>query len=147
MKKKTRKKRGGTNTPISNKEWVVKNTPANINDFVNDDDIPERGNGFNNMIQTMRDDEVVGGFWIIEWSEIRTPDDNYNHFHLAYNHEDSEGPDLIRFVHGDDGPDAPMGGKKKKRRKTKRRKKTKTKRRKRKTKRRKKTKTKRRRKK
>ena len=123
---RTRKKRGGLNAPTSSREWVVENTQASINRFVNSN-LPERGIGFNNMIQQMTNGEMDGGFWIIEWSLTRDRDDDYNHFHLAHDDEDNEGPDLIRFV---DGPDAPAGRRKRRKRKTKRkkRKKKKTKR-------------------
>jgi hypothetical protein len=125
--RKTRKKRGRGNEPtISSREWVVENTQASINRFVNSN-LPERGDGFNNMIRRMTSGEMDGGFWIIEWSLTRPRDDNLNHFHLAHDDEDNEGPDLIRFV---DGPDAPAGRRKRRKRKTKRkkRKKSKTKR-------------------
>ena len=124
--RKTRKKRGGLNAPTSSREWVVENTQTSINRFTNSN-LPERGIGFNNMIQQMTNGEMDGGFWIIEWSLTRDRDDNYNHFHLAHDDEDNEGPDLIRFV---DGPDAPAGRRKRRKRKTKRkkRKKKKTKR-------------------
>ena len=126
---RTRKKRGRGNEPtISSREWVVENTQASINRFVNSN-LPERGDGFNNMIRRMTSGEMDGGFWIIEWSLTRPRDDNLNHFHLAHDDEDNEGPDLIRFV---DGPDAPAGRRKRKRRKRKtkrkKRKKKKTKR-------------------
>ena len=130
-KRKTRKKRGRGNEPtISSREWVVENTQASINRFVNSN-LPERGDGFNTMIRRMTSDEMDGGFWIIEWSLTRPRDDNLNHFHLAHDDEDNEGPDLIRFV---DGPDAPAGRRKRRKIKTKRkkRKKKKTKRKKRK---------------
>jgi len=131
---RTRKKRGGLNPPtISSREWVVENTQTSINRFTNSN-LPERGIGFNNMIQQMTNGEMDGGFWIIEWSLTRDRDDDYNHFHLAHDDEDNEGPDLIRFV---DGPDAPAGRRKRRKRrkrktKRKKRKKKKTKRKKRK---------------
>ena len=129
--RRTRKKRGRGNAPtISSREWVVENTQASINRFVNSN-LPERDDGFNNMIRRMTSDEMDGGFWIIEWSLTRPRDDNLNHFHLAHDDEDNEGQDLIRIV---DGPDAPAGRRKRRKRKTKRkkRKKKKTKRKKRK---------------
>ena len=122
--RKTRKKRGRGNEPtISSREWVVENTQASINRFVNSN-LPERGDGFNTMIRRMTSDEMDGGFWIIEWSLTRPRDDNLNHFHLAHDDEDNEGSDLIRFV---DGPDAPAGRRKRRKRKTKRKKRKKKK--------------------
>jgi len=118
--RKTRKKRGGI---ISSREWVVENTQASINRFTNSN-LPERGIGFNNMIQQMTNGEMDGGFWIIEWSLTRDRDDDYNHFHLAWTDDDTEPEDLIRFV---DGPDAPAGRRKRRKRKTKRRKRKKKK--------------------
>jgi len=121
--RKTRKKRGGLNAPTSSREWVVENTQASINRFTNSN-LPERGIGFNNMIQQMTNGEMDGGFWIIEWSLTRDRDDDYNHFHLAWTDDDTEPEDLIRFV---DGPDAPAGRRKRRKRKTKRRKRKKKK--------------------
>tara|TARA_B100000902_G_C26753181_1_gene641955 strand:+ start:151 stop:579 length:429 start_codon:yes stop_codon:yes gene_type:complete len=121
---RTRKKRGRGNEPtISSREWVVENTQASINRFVNSN-LPERGDGFNTMIRRMTSDEMDGGFWIIEWSLTRPRDDNLNHFHLAHDDEDNEGTDLIRFV---DGPDASAGRRKRRKRKTKRKKRKKKK--------------------
>merc|ERR1712010_54179 len=73
-RRRTRKKRGRGNAPtISSREWVVENTQASINRFVNSN-LPERGDGFNNMIRRMTSGEMDGGFWIIEWSLTRPRD-------------------------------------------------------------------------
>ena len=129
-KGKTRKKRGGIKSSI---EWVVENTEASINRFTNSN-LPESGIGFNNMIRTMTNGEMDGGFWVVEWSKNRPEDDEYKSFHLAWTDDDTEAPELIRFV---DGPNAVGGGKKRKRKKHKKKKKKTRRKRKRKTKRRK----------
>lgn len=132
MKRRTRKKRGGgpgaaaADEAEPKIEWVIENTEGRINSFVNSD-VPQRGDGFNNMIQQMRNRISDGGFWIVEWNEARDVHDDYNHYHLAWDDEDNEPPDLIRFPF----PPRPTqaGGKKRKRKtKRKKRKKRKTKR-------------------
>ena len=106
--------------------WVIENTQNNINRFASSE-LPEDRNGLDEMIKTMRNGEMTGGFWIVEWNKEREKDDTYNYFHLAWTHDDTEPPDLIRFV-------GSSGGRKKRKRKT--RKKKRKKRRKKKTKRR-----------
>lgn len=127
--RRTRKKRGGgpeaaaADEAAPKIEWVIENTEGRINSFVNSD-VPQRGDGFNNMIQQMRNRISDGGFWIVEWNEARDVHDDYNHYHLAWDDEDNEPPDLIRFPF----PPLPTqaGGKKRKKRKRKKRKKKKS---------------------
>lgn len=123
--RRTRKKRGGgpeaaaADEAAPKIEWVIENTEGRINSFVNSD-VPQRGDGFNNMIQQMRNRISDGGFWIVEWNEARDVHDDYNHYHLAWDDEDNEPPDLIRFPF----PPLPTqaGGKKRKKRKRKKKK-------------------------
>ena len=142
MRRRTRKKRGGmpqgpgpasSAEPEPPIEYVIKNTQANINSFKNNNNVrallenDTDTTGFNAMIQQMLANLSDEGFWIVEWNKARDPDDTYNYFHLAWTHDDTEPPDLIRFV-------GSSGGRKKRKRKT--RKKKRKKRRKKKTKRR-----------
>ena len=77
--------------------WVIENTQNNINRFASSE-LPEDRNGLDEMIKTMRDGEMTGGFWIVEWNEEREKDDTYNHFHLAWSDYDEEPLNVIRFV-------------------------------------------------
>ena len=145
MRRRTRKKRGGmpqgpgptsSAEPEPPIEYVIKNTQANINSFKNNNNVrallenDTDTTGFNAMIQQMENHIGDEGFWIVEWNQARVPDDTYNHFHLAWTDDDTEPPDLIRFV-------ALSGGRKKRKRKTRKKKRKKrNKRRKKKTKRR-----------
>ena len=129
--RRTRKKRGGgpeaaaADEAAPKIEWVIENTEGRINSFVNSD-VPQRGDGFNNMIQQMRNRISDGGFWVVEWNEARDVHDDYNHYHLAWDDEDNEPPDLIRFPF----PPLPTqaGGKKRKKRKKRKKKKSRKKR-------------------
>ena len=77
--------------------WVIENTQNNINRFASSN-LPEDRNGLDEMIKTMRDGEMTGGFWIVEWNKEREKDDRYNHFHLAWSDYDTEPLNVIRFV-------------------------------------------------
>ena len=69
----------------------------------------------------MTNGEMIGGFWVVEWSLTRDTDDDYGNFHLAWTDDDTEPEDFIRFV---DGQNAVGGRKKRKKRKKKKKKKT-----------------------
>ena len=77
--------------------WVIENTQNSINRFASSE-LPEDRNGLDEMIKTMRDGEMTGGFWIVEWNKEREKDDRYNHFHLAWSDYDTEPFNVIRFV-------------------------------------------------
>tara|TARA_B100000963_G_scaffold23783_1_gene17763 strand:+ start:311 stop:2242 length:1932 start_codon:yes stop_codon:yes gene_type:complete len=79
--------------------WVIENTQNSINRFASSK-LPEDRNGLDEMIKTMRDGEMTGGFWIVEWNKEREKDDTYNHFHLAWSDYDAEDDDVIRFLAG-----------------------------------------------
>ena len=90
--------------------WVIENTQNSINRFASSK-LPEDRNGLDEMIKTMRDGEMTGGFWIVEWNKEREKDDTYNYFHLAWADDDEEDDDVIRFVE-------PTGGGRRRKKKT-----------------------------
>ena len=77
--------------------WVIENTQNSINRFASSE-LPEDRNGLDEMLKTMRDGEMTGGFWIVEWNKEREKDDRYNHFHLAWSDYDTEPFNVLRFV-------------------------------------------------
>ena len=77
--------------------WVIENTQNSINRFASSELLEDR-NGLDEMLKTMRDGEMTGGFWIVEWNKEREKDDRYNHFHLAWSDYDTEPLNVIRFV-------------------------------------------------
>ena len=84
-------------TPKKPIVWVIENTQNSINRFASSE-LPEDRNGLDEMLKTMRDGEMTGGFWIVEWNKEREKDDKYNHFHLAWTDYDTEPLNVIRFV-------------------------------------------------
>ena len=110
-KKKTRKKRGGRNgrnETNQNIYYIIQNNAENIRRFqeqvFSPDANAEDAEGFNNLILIMENTEDAGGFWIVEYSLTRDLDDNYHHYHLAWENnipDINDNPDLenaIRFI-------------------------------------------------
>ena len=128
-KRKTRKKRGGINEEEEEEEdyYIIRNNAENIRRFqeqvFSPDANAEDAEGFNNLIVVMENAADAGGFWIVEYSLTRDLDDNYHHYHLAWENnipDINENPDLVNAI------PFIMGGKRKRRkRKTHKKKKTK----------------------
>ena len=107
-KKRTRKKRGGRNETNQNIYYIIQNNAENIRRFqeqvFSPDANAEDAEGFNNLILMMENAEDAGGFWIVEYSLTRDLDDNYHHYHLAWENnipDINDNPDLenaIRFI-------------------------------------------------
>jgi len=107
-KRKTRKKRGGRNETNQNIYYIIQNNAENIRRFqeqvFSPDANAEDAEGFNNLILMMENAEDAGGFWIVEYSLTRDLDDNYHHYHLAWENnipDINDNPDLenaIRFI-------------------------------------------------
>ena len=126
-KKRTRKKRGGRNETNQNIYYIIQNNAENIRRFqeqvFSPDANAEDAEGFNNLILMMENAEDAGGFWIVEYSLTRDLDDNYHHYHLAWENnipDINDNPDLenaIRFIN-----DEQNGGGKRRKKKTRRKK-------------------------
>ena len=126
-KKRTRKKRGGRNETNQNIYYIIRNNAENIRRFqeqvFSPDANAEDAEGFNNLILMMENAEDAGGFWIVEYSLTRDLDDNYHHYHLAWENnipDINDNPDLenaIRFIN-----DEQNGGGKRHKKKTRRKK-------------------------
>ena len=89
-KKRTRKKRGGRNETNQNIYYIIQNNAENIRRFqeqvFSPDANAEDAEGFNNLIFMLENIQRLdaGGFWIVEYSLTRDLDDNYHHYHLAW---------------------------------------------------------------
>lgn len=59
-------------TPIS-REWQVKNHPIQINRFVNDPTIPDRGEKFDDLVHEMRHSGLTDGYFVIDYNSRRSP--------------------------------------------------------------------------
>ena len=104
-KKKTRKKRGGRNETNQNIYYIIQNNAENIRRFqeqvFSPDANAEDAEGFNNLILMMENAEDAGGFWIVEYSLTRDLDDNYHHYHLAWENnipDINDNPDLENAI-------------------------------------------------
>ena len=128
-KRKTRKKRGGRNETNQNIYYIIQNNAENIRRFqeqvFSPDANAEDAEGFNNLIFMLENMQRLdaGGFWIVEYSLTRDLDDNYHHYHLAWENnipDINDNPDLenaIRFIN-----DEQNGGGKRHKKKTRRKK-------------------------
>jgi hypothetical protein len=128
-KKRTRKKRGGRNETNQNIYYIIQNNAENIRRFqeqvFSPDANAEDAEGFNNLIFMLENMQRLdaGGFWIVEYSLTRDLDDNYHHYHLAWENnipDINDNPDLenaIRFIN-----DEQNGGGKRHKKKTRRKK-------------------------
>ncbi len=125
-KKRTRKKRGGINEEAAEEEedyYIIQNNAENIRRFqeqvFSPDTNAEDAEGLNNLIRMMENTEDAGGFWIVEYSLTRDLDDNYHHYHLAWENDIpdiNDNPDLenaIPFIN-----DEQNGGGKRRKKKT-----------------------------
>jgi len=74
-------------TPIS-REWQVKNHPIQINQFVNDPTIPDRGEKFDELVLEMRHSGFTDGYFVIDYNSRRSPG-YYGRYLISF----SEDPD------------------------------------------------------
>jgi hypothetical protein len=106
-KRKTRKKRGGINETNQNIYYIIQNNAENIRRFqeqvFSPDANAEDAEGFDNLILMLENLQQLdaGGFWIVEYSLIRDLDDNYYHYHLAWENnipDINDNPDLVNAI-------------------------------------------------
>ena len=131
-RKKTRKKRGGINELNQSILYIIQNNEENINNFREQALAPDADagdvEGFDNLIELLLMEELLleGGFWIVEYSLTRELDDNYHHYHLAWENDMPDAheipsifPNAIQFINGEQNGGGKRQRKKKRRRKTK----------------------------
>ena len=100
--------------------WIVENSMRQINEFNNKAKKPGETSNFNKVVGVMTtsnlSDEVIDGFWVVQWRFKRTPG-RYGHYFLSYS---EEYPDDIKVKNKNLYLDSEGGYKKrrKKRRKT-----------------------------
>jgi len=121
-KRKMRKKRGGINEPNQSIFWIIQNNEENINNFQEQSFSPdadaEDAEGFDNLMALLHNPFLLleGGFWIVEYSLTRELDDNYHHYHLAWENDMpniNDNPDLvnaIQFINGEIPQQVQAGG-------------------------------------
>ena len=100
--------------------WIVQNSMRQIAEFNNNAKIPGEKENFDKIVGQMTTsnmtDEVIDGYWVIQWRLKRTPG-RYGHYFLSYS---EEYPDDIKVKNKNLYLDSEGGYKKrrKKRRKT-----------------------------
>lgn len=87
-------------TPIS-REWEVKNDPVQINRFVNDPTIPDRGRKFLKLVNEMRNSGLTDGYFVIDYNSSRSPG-HYGRYLISFDDEQDNNllPDATIYTGG-----------------------------------------------
>ena len=105
--------------------WIVENSRRQINEFNNKAKKPGETANFNKVVGVMTtsnlSDEVIDGFWVVQWRFKRTPG-KYGHYFLSYS---EEYPDDIKVKNKNLYLDSEGGYKKRRKTRKKRRRKRK----------------------